>query len=578
MNKIFIFLFLCTCVLLADLASDLNDFDKNFAKSNKKEFYHAKLKSHYVESVIKEDEKMQAEILTRLLVSSKALKLDDSLYVAELKALNAYDRNTPKNTNKDNDKKNIFVLSSKKSTNSVTVFLNKGIDADDLKITELKERGNYRKIIDFKASLDGGRKNYDFDDVKISIAQFNPQTTRIVLSSKDELKSEINIKQKSLEFSFDSLKNKAQKKEKPTQTNNQLYILKSLKEDKGIRLILSDEISKKDIDDYLMKDKDVYRLVLNFKAVLEGSRKNFTFDKNNNISLTQYTPKIARIVLNSNKKIEADIQIDGKELFIGFDKLNLNSTKSTKTNTKTTIAKEEKETKKQVITGNKIVVIDPGHGGKDGGAIGDNGKLLEKNIVLSLSLKIGQELKKRGYKVYYTRTKDRFINLRDRTKIANEKRASMFISIHANASPNKKRASSMQGIETFFLSPARSERSKEVAEKENKSDLEEANYFSKQNFLHSLSREKIIASNRLAIDIQKYTLSSVRKRYKVKDGGVREAPFWVLVGAQDMPAVLVEIGYITHPSEGKRLATKAYQDLVAEGIANGIQNYFYNNQ
>lgn len=578
MNKIFIFLFLCTCVLLADLASDLNDFDKNFAKSNKKEFYHAKLKSHYVESVIKEDEKMQAEILTRLLVSSKALKLDDSLYVAELKALNAYDRNTPKNTNKDNDKKNIFVLSSKKSTNSVTVFFNKGIDADDLKITELKERGNYRKIIDFKASLDGGRKNYDFDDVKISIAQFNPQTTRIVLSSKDELKSEINIKQKSLEFSFDSLKNKAQKKEKPTQTNNQLYILKSLKEDKGIRLILSDEISKKDIDDYLMKDKDVYRLVLNFKAVLEGSRKNFTFDKNNNISLTQYTPKIARIVLNSNKKIEADIQIDGKELFIGFDKLNLNSTKSTKTNTKTTIAKEEKETKKQVITGNKIVVIDPGHGGKDGGAIGDNGKLLEKNIVLSLSLKIGQELKKRGYKVYYTRTKDRFINLRDRTKIANEKRASMFISIHANASPNKKRASSMQGIETFFLSPARSERSKEVAEKENKSDLEEANYFSKQNFLHSLSREKIIASNRLAIDIQKYTLSSVRKRYKVKDGGVREAPFWVLVGAQDMPAVLVEIGYITHPSEGKRLATKAYQDLVAEGIANGIQNYFYNNQ
>ena len=474
----------------------------------------------------------------------------------------------------------LFVLDSKKLKDGVELRLSDNLSEKELKISELKEKDNYRKIIDFKASLDGGRKNYDFDDVKISIAQFNPQTTRIVLSSKDEVKSEINIKQKSLEFSFDSLKNKAQKKEKPTQTNNQIYILKSLKEDKGIRLILSDEISKKDIDDYLMKDKDVYRLVLNFKAVLEGSRKNFTFDKNNNISLTQYTPKIARIVLNSNKKIDADIQIEGKELFIGFDKLNLNtnSAKSAKTNTKTTIAKEEKETKKQVITGNKIVVIDPGHGGKDGGAIGDNGKLLEKNIVLSLSLKIGQELKKRGYKVYYTRTKDRFINLRDRTKIANEKRASMFISIHANASPNKKRASSMQGIETFFLSPARSERSKEVAEKENKSDLEEANYFSKQNFLHSLSREKIIASNRLAIDIQKYTLSSVRKRYKVEDGGVREAPFWVLVGAQDMPAVLVEIGYITHPSEGKRLATKAYQDLVAEGIANGIQNYFYNNQ
>ncbi len=153
----------------------------------------------------------------------------------------------------------------------------------------------------------------------------------------------------------------------------------------------------------------------------------------------------------------------------------------------------------------------------------------------------------------------------------------MFLSIHANAAPSASKAKSSEGVETFFLSPARSERSKKAAEKENQGDFEEINYFSKQSILNFLNREKIVASNKLAIDVQKNILTQTRKKYKIVDGGVREAPFWVLVGAQ-MPAILIEIGYITHPSEGKRIANKSFQDTLVKGIADGVENYFYNNR
>jgi len=226
-------------------------------------------------------------------------------------------------------------------------------------------------------------------------------------------------------------------------------------------------------------------------------------------------------------------------------------------------------------TKGKLIVIDPGHGGSDSGAVGNG--LKEKSVVLATSKKLGALLQKRGYKVLYTRTTDVFINLRSRTAFAARKNADMFISIHANAAPNAKAALKMNGVETFFLSPARSERSKNAAALENKGDLEDMNTFSKQTFLNFLNREKIISSNKLAIDIQSYMLSSVKKSFASKDGGVREAPFWVLVGAT-MPAVLVEIGYITHPQEGKNLGKSAYQDRIAQGIANGVDAYFQKNK
>ena len=237
-------------------------------------------------------------------------------------------------------------------------------------------------------------------------------------------------------------------------------------------------------------------------------------------------------------------------------------------------ATSNKLSKKQKAS--KIIVLDPGHGGDDVGALSQNKKLREKDIVLNVSKKTASLLKERGYKVLFTRSNDRFIKLRSRTSFANDKGAHLFISIHANAAPNKEKAKSMNGIETFFLSPSRSERSMNAANLENKADTDEMNYFTKVSFLNFLNREKIIASNKLAIDMQAALLKSVRAGYKVSDGGVREAPFWVLVGAL-MPAVLIEIGYISHPDESQKIANSKYQDRLAKGIADGVDEYFAKN-
>ena len=185
-------------------------------------------------------------------------------------------------------------------------------------------------------------------------------------------------------------------------------------------------------------------------------------------------------------------------------------------------------------------------------------------------------LKQRGYRVYITRSNDRFIKVSNRTVLANKKKADIFISVHANAA-HKSKVKTLQGIETFFLSPARSARAKRVAEKENRSDMRKMNYSSKNTLLTILNQSKITQSNKLAIDVQQHMLYEARKLYKdVVDGGVREGPFWVLVGAQ-MPSILVEVGYISHPKESRRLYNSQYQKKLALGIATGVDAYFAKN-
>ena len=164
----------------------------------------------------------------------------------------------------------------------------------------------------------------------------------------------------------------------------------------------------------------------------------------------------------------------------------------------------------------------------------------------------------------------------DRTILANQKQANLFLSIHTN-SIIKSKASKTSGIETFFLSPARSQRAKDVAALENKSDIREMNNASKDVFLESLNRPRITASHKFAIDVQAGLLQAARSKYKdVNDSGVREGPFWVLVGAQ-MPSILVELGYVSHPEESRRLYESSYQEALAVGIANGIDSYFLKN-
>ncbi|MBE9864319.1 N-acetylmuramoyl-L-alanine amidase [Campylobacter concisus] len=351
------------------------------------------------------------------------------------------------------------------------------------------------------------------------------------------------------------------------------------------------------------KQQNAYKNIMDIDGRLNGNPltyKNFISDY---IHISQYDKNTVRIIFSDKvqKTIKAnatgDLLIISAQNFISNESVRAPLHKLKNKNEKPAQSAVEPNLKSEPVQSepaqsepveeplppvaagkfsrNKTIVIDPGHGGTDPGAV--NGSLKEKTAVLGVAKKLGEILKSRGYKVYFTRSTDVFINLRSRTKFANDKMADLFVSIHANAAPNAAKAKSMHGIETFFLSPARSERSKNAAALENKSDIEEMNYFSQQTFLNVLNREKIIASNKLGIDIQKEILASARKVYAASDGSVREAPFWVLVGAL-MPAVLVEIGYITHPVEGEKLFDEAYQKALANGIANGIDGYFAKNR
>ena len=214
------------------------------------------------------------------------------------------------------------------------------------------------------------------------------------------------------------------------------------------------------------------------------------------------------------------------------------------------------------------IVIDPGHGGKDPGCLIRKG-VKEKDIVLSIARTLAKKIKEEiGCDVFLTRNKDIFLPLERRTAIANMKKADLFISLHVNA--HKRR--SIYGLETYFLNMATDERSMMVAARENATS--EKNISDLQMILNDLMlNSKINESNRLAHEVQKGMVNGIRKKYRrVKSLGVKQAPFYVLIGAQ-MPAILVETGFVTNPTEKKRLLSKKYQGYVAEGICAGIKAY-----
>ncbi len=301
--------------------------------------------------------------------------------------------------------------------------------------------------------------------------------------------------------------------------------------------------------------------------------------------LVIYGKKLKKNILKYQRELN---RIDKKSVITRTKKYHTKSIKKKtikkkrkKTRTKTkhhkTIKNRVKIIPKDILyPSSKIIVIDPGHGGKDAGAV--NRRIYEKNIVLKIGKYLRTELKKSGFIVYMTRDRDHFVKLSHRTKYANRKKADLFISIHAN-SVRKNKAKKAHGIETYFLSPARSARAKRVAALENRDGVNKMSYSTKNSLLTILNQTKITQSNKLAIDVQKNMLYNLRKRYgknAIKDSGVREAPFWVLVGAA-MPSILIEVGYVSNPIEKKRLNTISYQKLIAYGIAQGIKSYFLKN-
>ncbi|MFP6132907.1 N-acetylmuramoyl-L-alanine amidase [Helicobacter pylori] len=416
----------------------------------------------------------------------------------------------------------------------------------------------------------------------------------------------------------------------------------------SVKVVFNQEIKK--FKEVPLKN---FKSYLELEAVLTIPKKHYQFSKQSFITIAQFSPKLARVVISYAPKMTYEIKTLKDKLYISIVEkkplirhqmvpkppkhhvLKYQTPKPTpkpikkeakeakeKTPTKRARSKHahsplnersakkeipkkeipkkeipkkeipkkeaENESKNQVFIAekndtfiktkrkkHKKIVLDAGHGGKDCGAMSAN-LVCEKDIVLEVVKFLHKELKKRGYSVLLTRDKDIYIDLVARTELANKKSADLFISVHANSIP-KHSTSNAHGIETYFLSTARSERARKVAEQENKDDVNLMDYFSKSLLLNSLNTQRLIISNKLAIDVQYGMLQSIRKNYPdVVDGGVREGPFWVLAGAL-MPSILIEIGYNSHAIESKRIQSKPYQKILAKGIADGIDSFFSKN-
>ncbi len=406
----------------------------------------------------------------------------------------------------------------------------------------------------------------------------------------------------------------------------------------SVRISFNQEIKK--FKEVSLKN---FKSYLELEAILTIPKKHYQFSKQSSITIVQFSPKLARVVISHAPKMTYEVKILKDKLYVSIvEKKPLtrhqmapkppkhhalkhptpkpapksikkeakevkekmptkhahskhvhsqwNERSAKKEIPKKEIPKKEaeKESKNQVFIAekndtsiktkrkkHKKIVLDAGHGGKDCGAMSAN-LVCEKDIVLEVVKFLHKELKKRGYSVLLTRDKDIYIDLVARTELANKKSADLFISVHANSIP-KRSTSNAHGIETYFLSTARSERARKVAEQENKDNVNLMDYFSKSLLLNSLNTQRLIISNKLAIDVQYGMLQSIRKNYPdVVDGGVREGPFWVLAGAL-MPSILIEIGYNSHAIESKRIQSKPYQKILAKGIADGIDSFFSKN-
>ncbi len=398
----------------------------------------------------------------------------------------------------------------------------------------------------------------------------------------------------------------------------------------SVKILFNQEVKK--FKEVSLKN---FKSYLELEAVLTIPKKHYQFSKQSSITIAQFSPKLARVVIGYAPKMTYEVKTLKDKLYVSIvekkplirhqmvlkppkhhalkhttPKPALKSIKKeakektpikhahskhvhsplNERSAKKEIPKKEAENEgknpifiaekndtfiKTKRKKHKKIVLDAGHGGKDCGAMSTN-LVCEKDIVLEVVKFLHKELKKRGYSVLLTRDKDIYIDLVGRTELANRKSADLFISVHANSIP-KRSTSNAHGIETYFLSTARSERARKVAEQENKDDVNLMDYFSKSLFLNSLNTQRLIVSNKLAIDVQYGMLQSIRKNYPdVVDGGVREGPFWVLAGAL-MPSILIEIGYNSHAIESKRIQSKPYQKILAKGIADGIDSFFSKN-
>ena len=222
---------------------------------------------------------------------------------------------------------------------------------------------------------------------------------------------------------------------------------------------------------------------------------------------------------------------------------------------------------RQLGLGVKTIVIDPGHGGAQPGCVGKSG-LLEKDVVLAIALELKQALTATGFDVILTRESDVAIPIEDRTVIAKQRGADIFISIHANASPNRKR----EGIETFYLNFSPDPAVNEIAARENATSTKNIGLLT-EIIKKIVQNSKIPESQALAESVHKNLLRTLSDKDRpMKSLGVKGGPFWALIGA-DMPSILVEVSHLSNSREEGLLKTPAWRSRIVRGLADGIMDY-----
>ncbi|GAA7445826.1 N-acetylmuramoyl-L-alanine amidase [Helicobacter pylori] len=417
---------------------------------------------------------------------------------------------------------------------------------------------NFKNYLELEAILTIPKKHYQFSkQSSITIAQFSPRLARVVISHAPKMTYEVKVLKDKLYVSI--VEKKPLTKHQMAPKTPKHHTLKHP----------TPKPAPKSIKKEAKETKE--------KTPIKHARSKHAHSPLNERSAKKEIPKKEIPKKEIPKKEIPKKEILKKEILKKEILKKEILKKEAENESKNQVFIEEKndtsiKTKRKK---HKKIVLDAGHGGKDCGAMSAN-LVCEKDIVLEVVKFLHKELKKRGYSVLLTRDKDIYIDLVARTELANKKSADLFISVHANSIP-KRSTSNAHGIETYFLSTARSERARKVAEQENKDDVNLMDYFSKSLLLNSLNTQRLIVSNKLAIDVQYGMLQSIRKNYPdVVDGGVREGPFWVLAGAL-MPSILIEIGYNSHAIESKRIQSKPYQKILAKGIADGIDSFFSKN-
>ena len=287
----------------------------------------------------------------------------------------------------------------------------------------------------------------------------------------------------------------------------------------------------------------------------------------------QYTPDTVRVVIDINSFEDYNIFSLPNPFRIVIDVRGRATAKKTGS-VKDRNSPDTASIARQLALGVNRIVIDPGHGGKDYGAPGYLKGVHEKKIVLDISKKLAEKIRRElGCEVILTRQGDKYLTLEERTAIANTEKGDLFISIHANASRNKRAF----GIETYFLNLTTDDESITVAARENATS--EKNISELQTILNDLLQNaKINESSRLATYVQKEVCHYLGKKYnRIRDKGVKRAPFYVLLGAQ-MPSILIETSFISNKTECQRLKDPKYQSVLCDGIVSGIRKYIKETQ